>query len=310
MPPDIKKQMEIDCEKVTQTITCFIKEKVEENNKQGVALGLSGGIDSTTALYLTIKAVGPERTHGLHLYDRESSAEFRDFTQRIADSQGINFEVEDITREIESVGAYKPLIIKLTSISGSLNKLARFVLGLCPRWLRAPVRKTIDNSFTAKHTVRRRILEEYAEKHNLLVLGAVNRTESFYGWFTPGGIDDLPLEPILGLYKSQVTQLAEYLGVPGYVLDVPPSADMIKGLSDEDLAGFTYDVTDTVAYLHENGRGAEAATSLGINPKAYNELVSRHLKAEWKRVNSHEFPPVQNPDGACPRVTRAIFNFK
>lgn len=96
-------------------------------------------------------------------------------------------------------------------------------------------------------------MEEYAEKHNLLLVGAANKSELLTGWFAPNGVDDLPVAPILGLYKNQVTQMAEHLNVPNEIINAKPSPDMLKGISDEDIIGFPYDKIDKVAYVVENG---------------------------------------------------------
>ena len=129
----------------------------------------------------------------------------------------------------------------------------------------AGIAKTIENGFNIRHITRRKMLEEYSEKNNLLLVGAANRAESFVGWFVKDGIDDLPVELILDLYKGQVRQLAEYYEVPESITREKPSPDMFKGLGDEDLIGHQYSTIDKVAYVYENELDPAVAFSNGVS---------------------------------------------
>jgi NAD+ synthase len=154
----------------------------------------------------------------------------------------------------------------------------------------AGMAKNIENSFDARHILRRKILEEHSEENNLLLLGAANRSESFVGWFVKGGVDDLPIETILGLYKNQVRKLARYLDVPDYVLGENPSPDMFKGIGDEEIIGHSYDTIDRVAYVVENDLPEDFAHRDGISPREFGEIVRLHELSAWKRENKHEYP--------------------
>ncbi len=72
----------------------------------------------------------------------------------------------------------------------------------------------IDRGFSERHIYRKEVLDEKAKEENLTLIGAANRSEFEVGWFVKGGIDDLPIQPMTGLYKTQVWQLASYLGLP------------------------------------------------------------------------------------------------
>jgi NAD+ synthase len=83
-------------------------------------------------------------------------------------------------------------------------------------------------------------LESKARAQNWLLLGAANRSEWETGWFVKDGVDDLPYQPLMGLYKTQVRQLGRYLGVPGEIQQQVPSPDMMRGISDEYALGMSY----------------------------------------------------------------------
>ena len=157
----------------------------------------------------------------------------------------------------------------------------------------ARIAKHIEHGFNDRHITRRKILEDYAEKHNLLLFGAANRSESFVGWFVKDGVDDLPVELLLDLYKSQVRQLGEYLGVPSEILGEAPSPDMLVGIGDEDLIGHKYTIIDKVAYVTENNLSPQIAYDDGVSEEEFNRIIELNKLSQWKRANTHSYPTIQ-----------------
>ncbi len=220
--------MAINCEEVCDIIVNFLKRKVEEEKKDGILLGLSGGLDSAVLAVLAAKSIGPPKVYALHLYDRDSEEKFREYAKRIAHKLGINFITRDISELMREKGIYKPLIMKMVSLSSVFNKLLVFTANrvIYPLFFKESpfvltlnrtkdtLIGTIEEGFNLRHIQRRRILEGYAMEKNLLLVGAVNRSESFLGWFVKGGVDDLPIAPLFGLYKTQIYQLSRFLDVP------------------------------------------------------------------------------------------------
>jgi NAD+ synthase len=301
----LAKLLTIDCEKVSNAIVDFIRKKVTEDKRDGVALGLSGGIDSTVSAILAARAVGPSNVYALHLFDRQSHKKFREYAQKMAIMLGINLEMRDITASVRALGAYKPLIMRMPP-SASLvsikliSPLARLIRYFWIKQKRtqnasgtyvskAP-RGDIRRSFNVRHIERRRILEEFATEKNLLLIGAANRSESFVGWFVKDGVDDIPIEVILGLYKTQVRQLAHFLEVPTEIIKEAPSPDMLRGITDESAIGYSYETIDKVAYIIEHGLSEETALREDINQKDFEHLRRLNQLTAWKRTNTHEFP--------------------
>lgn len=312
-------RMVIDCKKVTNVIVNFIQKKVKDEGKNGVVLGLSGGLDSSTVAFLAARAMGdPSKVHALYLPDRDSEGKFRNHAQEVAQKLGLTFKKIVITEEVEKQGTYKPLILKITNAFPFLNQLIvwtsnkiiyplffkelPFIVTLekggsaknfLTRMIYKVIASAIEEGFNVRHRIRKRILEEYAQSHNLLLIGCANRSESFVGWFVKDGVDDLPIETILGLYKNQVRQLARYLGVPGEILGEAPSPDMLKVIGDEDIVGYSYDKVDKVAYVHEHDLDPQLAFDEGVIPEEFEEIKRIHTLSEWKRENPHEFPDVE-----------------
>jgi NAD+ synthase len=310
---DLEESMKIDCKKVNKKVQEFIHEKISENNLDGVCLGVSGGVDSSVAASICTDALDdPGKVHGLHLYDRDSSSKFTRSAGELAENLGINYDVRDISPMVREQGAYNPWIMKLVPYSNLVNKmillsneiLSPILYGSSPFEVTlkrhdpsklkigfvAGIARNIENGFNIRHVTRRRILEEYSEKNNLLLVGAANRAEAFVGWFVKDGVDDLPIELIMDLYKGQVRQLAEYYDVPESITREKPSPDMFKGLGDEDLIGHKYTTIDKVAYVYENGLAPETAYSNGVSKQEYEKILTIHELSAWKRENPHEYP--------------------
>ncbi|MFA5089151.1 MAG: asparagine synthase-related protein, partial [Candidatus Omnitrophota bacterium] len=104
------RRLSLDCAKTGQAIVDFIREKLAEQNKNGILLGLSGGIDSATVAALAARATAPANVYALCLPDRTSRKRFREYAGRVADKLGIHFELRDISAEVEKNAAYRFLI--------------------------------------------------------------------------------------------------------------------------------------------------------------------------------------------------------
>ena len=107
-----------------------------------------------------------------------------------------------------------------------------------------------DNMRRGNKMARERmtILFDHSALQNALVLGTSNKTELLLGYGTLYGDMASALNPIGDLYKSQVWQLSEEMGIPREVIDKKPSADLWAGQTDEQELGFTYREVDELMY--------------------------------------------------------------
>jgi NAD+ synthase len=115
------------------------------------------------------------------------------------------------------------------------------------------------NAYTrVKHRMRMLTLYYYADLENLLVLGTTNKSETMVGFVVKWGDNVADVEPLLPLYKTQVRQLARYLGVTERILDKAPSPDLIPGIVDGLALGMDYETLDKILLGLDRGWTGEA----------------------------------------------------
>ncbi|HJU60203.1 MAG TPA: NAD+ synthase [Nitrososphaeraceae archaeon] len=200
---------------IENCITDFIRNEVTTSNSQGVVLGLSGGIDSSVALYLATKALGNNKVSGLILPDKKVSRQ-SDIDDAIELSQkvAINYHVIDIT-EIKQ--KYMDIL---------------------------PLEKISIGNLTAR--IRMNFIYYYANIEHKLVLGTSDKSELMIGYFTKFGDGAADILPLADIYKTEVRELAKYLNLPKKILLKKSSPSLWKDQTAEDEIGMEYEKIDTI----------------------------------------------------------------
>lgn len=294
----------IDPKRQAESIETHIRELLDNNSAQGVVIGLSGGVDSAVLATLAVRALGRERVCAYYLYDRDSSKESQDKAKLIANWLAIRLKYHNITPAMRKMKIYSPLIMKITTLSGCINRYLNarlhqlfyhespFISTLRKGGSNSSKFKSffynrtvgfVEGAFNARQIYRRRFLQRSAEEKNRLVLGAANRSELMVGWFVKGGVDDLPFCPIIGLYKTQVKQLAEYLDLPSEIQNQTPSPDMVKGITDESAMGISYDILDFILFCMDRGMSDREIVSAGIISEDVRLVRMMNKLSAWKR---------------------------
>ena len=128
------------------------------------------------------------------------------------------------------------------------------------------------------------MLEYYhADRLNYAVTGTPNRLEYDQGFFVKLGDGAADIKPIAHLYKSQVYQMAAYLGVPENILNRPPTTDTYSMPQSQDEFYFSlpYDKMDLCLYgLNNNIPDEEVADAAGITVE---QLKRVYADIEQKR---------------------------
>jgi len=252
--------LQINPEKVKEKLVKFIREKVHRAGFRRGILGLSGGVDSATTAFLSSMALGPENVWGILMPYRTSSKESIEHAKMIVKMLGINSRTIDITPMVD---AYFKRFSD-ASHNGSVQAMVRR-----------------GNKMARE---RMSILYDLSSKYNALVIGATNRTELLLGYGTIYGDTACAIMPLGGLYKTQVRQLAAYLGVPDRIIQKPPSAELWPGQTDEGELGFTYEEVDKLLYrMIDCGRCRRELKSLGFEEGFIKKVSEIVKKNEFKR---------------------------
>jgi len=264
----------------------FIRGSVKRFDKNGVIIGLSGGIDSSVVSFLSVRALGKDRVFGLIMPERESSPKNIRDAEEIANSLEIKYEKIDLTPFLEELGVYKlvpPGISrsKLVLTKGlEIFKKRRGVrmihsLGILGVATPDELSQRVTAIMLPKLRMRSLILYYHAALKDLLVVGTTNKTEYLLGHYDKYGDGACDIEPIRGLYKTEVRRLAEYLGVPGKIIDKPPTHDLFAGfiLTDEAMMGMSFEKMDLILEKLERGEIEEKiAKELGIEIEFIKEV--------------------------------------
>lgn len=219
-------------------------------HRAGAVVGISGGIDSSVSMALTAKAIGNENVLGIMLPEKDSSGDSVMFAQRLADKFGVKAITENITGALEGFRCYErrdeavkkvfpeydpnsykmkigisssglytnlPPVFSLTIVDSKGNEQSKRVP---PTELRQ-----IEAASNFKQRCRMSMLYYHAERLHYAVIGTPNKHEFEQGFFVKNGDGGADVMPIANLYKTQVYQLAHYLGITQEIINRTPTSD-------------------------------------------------------------------------------------
>lgn len=277
---DIKKEMLASIADLKEKLPQFIRETVFDTlNKEGIVIGVSGGVDSALIATLAQKALGPDRVYGLILPEKESSPASRELALRLCKKLRIPYSEVPITPMLESFGIYakKEALLKelfpqydpevhTTNLflppgiaSRSLLALPSIRLSdesgsITTRRLSAPQYLNLISLQNVKQRTRMIVVYMQAEKMNYVVSGTTNKSELLTGYFVKFGDGGVDIEPIADLYKLQVYKLSELLHIDKTIISRAPSPDTWSHFtSDEDFyLRMPYGILDQLLYAEEH----------------------------------------------------------
>ena len=249
-----------DARQVRQ-IRDFIQATLAAAGVSRVVVNVSGGVDSALTAALALQAVGPQNLFlSMMPYGDLGAQAVRDAmllveALQIPQEQTFTF---DIKRAVDA-------IVEQTV---------------------TPDRVRLGNIMAR---VRMIYLFDLAKRLDALVCGTENRTEHYLGYFTRFGDAASDLEPIRGLYKTQVWELARALDIPQPIVEQAPTAGLWEAQTDEGELGFSYEDADRVLADHfDRHLSADQIAAKGV-PR---EIVARVLDRVAANDFKHHLPYV------------------
>lgn len=238
---------------VRRILVGFLQDEIWKVGAKKAVLGLSGGIDSALVCHLAAEALGPQNVYAICMPYKSSNPESEAHARLVAEASGVNFSVVQITPMVD---AYFEQFPDADSMRRG-NKMAR---------------------------ERMTILFDHSALRGGLVLGTSNKTELLLGYGTLYGDMASALNPIGDLYKTQVWQLSEEVGVPRPVIEKQPSADLWAGQTDEQELGFSYREVDQLLFRMVDQRATpQELTTAGFSPEFVGTVYGRVQNSHFKR---------------------------
>lgn len=215
---------EINLKHETNRIEEFLRQTMKKTEHTKVVLGLSGGIDSSTALALAVSTLGKENVHVLLM------------PYKAHNPQGLRY-----AKDVVAFFQIPESQVEIITIDAAVDALKKR--------LDIPDADTIrlGNAMTR---IRMITLFDRAKKLGALVLGTENRSEYLLGYFTRFGDEASDIEPLKHLYKIYVFDIAKHLDLPPHIINQSPTAGLWHGQTDEGEFGFFYKEADQVLYLY------------------------------------------------------------
>jgi len=260
--------LEIDNQVVEKVLLRFIRDSVHKNGFKNAILGVSGGLDSAVVLTLTQRALGSEFTFALLMPYKLSAASSLTHGRLMCERLGLDDEVIDISPCIDAYFDRYP--------SGE--------------------RVLIGNKCARE---RMAVLYDFSVRKKALVVGTSNKSELLVGYSTIFGDSAAAFLPLGDLYKSQVFDLARYLGIPQEIIDKKPSADLWPEQTDEGEIGISYQELDEILYrLVDRRERPDELEKNGYKRETIDRIIGLVVNSQYKRT----MPPVAKMQNRAPGI--------
>lgn len=276
-----------EADRIGAVIRAALKDPLK---RQGIVLGLSGGIDSSTTAALCVHAIGRDRVFGLLMPERDSGEDTLRLSRMVAEHLQIRYAEENISSILDAFGCYRrrndairtvipefaddwKCKIVLPSVTDTQQFRFFTVIAQRPDGTTIQKRLPVDAylgivaATNFKQRTRKTLEYYHADRLNYAVAGTPNRLEYDQGFFVKGGDGLADIKPIAHLYKTQVYRMARHLGLPDEICSRPPTTDTYSMPQSQEEFYFSlpYDKMDLCLWAKNHTCSAEqVAPTLGL----------------------------------------------
>ncbi len=260
-----------DLAHVYDALVLAVRDYVTKNGFSGVALGLSGGIDSALTLAIASDALGADKVHAVMMPFRYTSDISLEDAEKQADTLGVRYDVVPI----------EPMFNE-------------FMTQLGPLFGETETDTTEEN---LQSRCRGVLLMALSNKTGSLVLATGNKSEMAVGYATLYGDMCGGFAPIKDIPKLLVYQLAEFRNtrgacIPQRVIDRPPSAELAPDQVDSDSLPDYSDLDRILALYVERDWSVTDIIAAGFVEEDVRRVVRLVDLNEYKRRQSAVGPKV------------------
>ncbi len=294
--------MNINPSQEIDRITRWIEHSIHHTlRKRGAIIGISGGIDSSVVLALTVKALGAKNVIGVLLPETESSPESSELAHLLADQLKIETITEDISDSLAGAQCYSRRDEAIRSLVPEFNAQWKskitlpgnlldddtlnvfYLSAFSPQGEELRVRippkafMQIVAASNFKQRTRMAMLYYHAERLNYAVVGTANKNEHELGFFVKHGDGGVDLQPIHHLFKSQVYELAKGLEIPTTIYERTPTSDTYSAGSSQEEFFFRlpFEILDTIWYGYEQQvLSSEIAIALNLSLEQVERVIT------------------------------------
>jgi len=253
-----KIDLTINPDAVRKILTGFITSEITRAGFSHAVVNLSGGLDSALSCYLAAEALGAENVLALCLPYKSSTPDSLE---------------------------HAALVIKHLGVQSTTIPISAMADALIQQF--PDMNHVRQGNIMAR--LRMIVLYDQSEVFHALPIGTGNKTEILLGYTTLFGDSAAAINPIGDLYKTQVRQLAQAMGIPAVIIDKPPTADLWVGQTDEGELGFTYAEVDQLLFLLVDQRfSPEDCVKFGFAEGFVRAVLERVRRNQFKRL----MPPI------------------
>tara|TARA_R110000851_G_scaffold63303_2_gene144908 strand:+ start:100295 stop:101083 length:789 start_codon:yes stop_codon:yes gene_type:complete len=249
-------------EKVIEYIVDWLKTYAQDAKMDGFVIGISGGIDSAVTSALCAKT-------GLDLLCVEMP---------------IHQASSQVSRAVNHIAWLKENFVKVEKIEVNLTPVFDSLIAALPE-----VEKEEERFMSLANTrarLRMTTLYYFAALNKHLVAGTGNKVEDFgVGFYTKYGDGGVDLSPIADLMKSEVYEIARFLGINKEIIAAAPT-DGLWGddRTDEDQLGASYDELEWAMKMDEKGKSSPDFSG--------REKVVFDIYKKLNSANQHKMLPI------------------